>query len=99
MVKKTENQVAMEQPAYMLVKIGWHEQLLFPIEQGKEYLGLYAGAMKVTGSIRIDATEPPKFTPNDQELSVSFLTETRYKELCLRALVEIPEGDENESNS
>ena len=98
MVRKNEsNQAVVEQPKYIVVNITWRDNLLLELKEGMEYLRIRAGGIRIKGDLRSEPENRDtrlEIGTNDEDVTISYMTETKLKQLIFEALSD-PEEEES----
>ena len=94
MRKSESNQTVVEQPKYIVVNISWRDNLLLEIKDGMEYLRIRSSGIRIKGDLRKDPgdrDEALKIGTNDEDVTISYMTETTLKQLILETIADPPE--------
>lgn len=87
MAKSELNQV-VEQPKYILINLTWESYLLLPIKEGMEYIRLQSIGTKIEGNLRPDRNKALRFSANDSDVTIRYISEEQFKRWRLEALAE-----------
>ena len=91
MVNKSDIDSGIETPKYIVIATSWRDHLLFTISDGMKYLELQSYAIRIEGEIANDnRKEGLKISSNSKPVEISYMTETRFKQLRMETIVDPP---------
>lgn len=93
MTKVDLNQVVIEQPTYIVISMGWRDNLILPIIEGLEYLKVGASGIRIEGDLNPERDKPLKLYEGGKEQKIFFMTETQLKKIKMEMLVDPHESD------
>jgi hypothetical protein len=92
-VTKSDLNQALDKPKYIVINVGWRDNLLFEIEQGMEWLVLQASAIRIEGELdNSSRKEGLKISPNTKSVTISYMSETAFKQLRLESIIDPASG-------
>jgi len=88
------DQDVVEHPKYIVITSSWRDYLILPIKEAMEFIRLRSMAIRIEGDLKSTRDQPLRIGPNDAEVTISYMTQTKLKQLKMESIVE-QNGEQN----